>query len=577
MRAAGLLCVLVLAKLCMAAGQPVPASAWAPVAYLWQDLLVAVLFAGFDALVRRPWAGWAAYGLVVAYAAVNVPVARVLGTPLTAPMLRATRGTLADSVAHHATPANVGLLLLVLAGAAAFPLLLRRVRGRHLIWGAVAAAPVILLGPFATARVDTGGLHRNALVAAVATQFPHIGADDAAEPLPVPDAPSDLGPDPGLARLRGAAAGRHVVFVLLESAAAQYLRPYGAAEDPMPNVTALAAHGVLFERAYAVYPESIRGLFAVLCSRYPAMDSRPELYERVTTPSLAAVLRGQGYHTALFHSGRFRYLGMQSVVRGRGFQVLEDAGQIGGDRESSFGIDEPSAVRRMLGWIDGLPRGDRFLATYVPIAGHHPYETPEPGPFPEQRAIDRYRNALHYADAAVGQLVDGLRARGLERQTVVVLVGDHGQAFGQHQGNFGHTFRIYEENVRVPLVISAPGAVPGPMRVPGLASHIDITPTVLDLLGLAPDAGHQGLSLLRGRRSRVYFFADASLGLVGLRDGRWKYIHETDSGRSRLFDLDADPAELTNLADSQPDVADRYKREAVGWARAQRGLIIAGR
>jgi arylsulfatase A-like enzyme len=75
----------------------------------------------------------------------------------------------------------------------------------------------------------------------------------------------------------------------------------------------------------------------------------------------------------------------------------------------------------------------------------------------------------------------------------------------------------------------------------------------------------------------VYFFADASLGLLGLRDGNRKYIYETDSGRSRLFDLDADPAELTNLADSQPDLADRYEREVVGWARAQRRLIIAGR
>jgi arylsulfatase A-like enzyme len=345
----------------------------------------------------------------------------------------------------------------------------------------------------------------------------------------------------------------------------------------MPNVTALAEQGVLFERAYAVYPESIRGLFAVLCSRFPGMDTRPEQYERVTTQSLAAMLRGRGYHTALFHSGRFRYLCMNAVVRGRGFQILEDAGQIGGDRDSSFGIDEPSTVRRLLGWIDGLPRGEQFFAAYVPIAGHHPYETPEPGPFPERGDIDRYRNALHYADAAVGQLVRGLRERGLEGETVVVLVGDHGQAFGQHQGNFGHTLRIYEENVRVPLVVWAPGAVPGPVRVPGPASHLDITPTVLDLVGLDPDPGHQGQSLLRGGREKVYFFADASLGLLGLRDGRWKYIHETDSDRSRLFDLDADPGEQTNLADSQPGLMDGYRREALGWARVQRGLIIAGR
>ena len=72
---------------------------------------------------------------------------------------------------------------------------------------------------------------------------------------------------------------------------------------------------------------------------------------------------------------------------------------------------------------------------------------------------------------------------------------------------------------------------------------------------MASDAGHQGVSLLRGGRSKVYFFADASLGLLGLRDGRWKYIHETDSDRQRLFDLDADPGESTNLADAYAGLA----------------------
>src|SRR5262249_60248580 len=135
---------------------------------------VSVWCAGSAAVAGRAWAGWAAYGLIVGYIAVNVPVARVLGTPLTAPMLRATRGTLADSVAHHATALNVGLLLLVLAGAAAFPPLFRLARGRHLVWGAVAAAPVLLLGPYATARVDTGGLHRTARVALVGTPGPPL-------------------------------------------------------------------------------------------------------------------------------------------------------------------------------------------------------------------------------------------------------------------------------------------------------------------------------------------------------------------------------------------------------------------
>ena len=130
---------------------------------------------------------------------------------------------------------------------------------------------------------------------------------------------------------RGAAAGRNVVLIVLESAGAEYLRPYGASHDPMPNLSDLAGAALVFEDAYAVYPESIKALFSVLCSRYPAMDTETESYARITTPSLATLLKAAGYRTALFHSGRFMYLGMKAVVENRGFEVLEDAGAIGGN------------------------------------------------------------------------------------------------------------------------------------------------------------------------------------------------------------------------------------------------------
>ncbi len=94
------------------------------------------------------------------------------------------------------------------------------------------------------------------------------------------------------------------------------------------------------------------------------------------------VLAEAGYRTAMFHSGRFGYLGMEAIIHNRGYQTLEDAGDIGGNHESSFGVDEPATVARMLAWIDALPSRQRFFLTYLPIAGHHPYETPERGPFP---------------------------------------------------------------------------------------------------------------------------------------------------------------------------------------------------
>ena len=89
-----------------------------------------------------------------------------------------------------------------------------------------------------------------------------------------------------------------------------------------------------------------------MCSAYPAFQSEPEWSEKTGCRSVASVLAGAGYRTALFHSGRFAYLGMESIIRSRGFDTLEDAGDIAGNHNSSFGVDEPATVARMLAWID---------------------------------------------------------------------------------------------------------------------------------------------------------------------------------------------------------------------------------
>jgi arylsulfatase A-like enzyme len=311
----------------------------------------------------------------------------------------------------------------------------------------------------------------------------------------------------------------------------------------------------------------------VQCSLHPALDTLSETYGRDLGPALATVLRGRGYHTGLFHSGRFMYLGMDAAVRNRGYDTLEDAGAIGGDHDSSFGIDEPSAVRRILRWIDERPAGQPFLVSYLPIAGHHPYLTPAPGPFPGDADIDHYRNALHYADAALGQLLEGLRARGLDRETLFVIMGDHGEAFGQHDGNYGHTQFLYEENVHVPYLIAAPGLTREPVRVGRVASLLDTAPTVLDLLGVPPPDGYQGRSLLDGQTRMALFCTDYSLGFLGLRDGRWKLIHELESGRSRLYDLEDDPEEQRDVAALYPERAAVYREHLLRWAAAQKYRI----
>jgi phosphoglycerol transferase MdoB-like AlkP superfamily enzyme len=400
-------------------------------------------------------------------------------------------------------------------------------------------------------------------------------ADWRTSPLADPHPERARGED--LTRFKDAAKGRNVVMILLESAGAQYLKPYGAAEDPMPNLTALSQKAILFENANAVYPESIKGLFSVLCSRYPAFDTKAETHARVNTPSIATKLAKVGYRTALFHSGRFGYLGMDAIVNGRGFQTLEDAGHIGGNFNSSFGVEDKATVRRMLQWIDSAPQTERFFITYLPVAGHHPYDAPEPGPFPAHDETGRYRNALHYGDSALGEFLEGLKARGLFGETLFVIFGDHSEAFGQHEGNYGHTLFIYEENVRVPFLIVAPGLVRETIRVPRVASLIDSTPTILDLLGLPASPEFQGTSLLEARACMALFYTDYSLGLLGLRDGNWKLIYELESGRAKLFDPSRDPGESRNLAADQPERVRAYQEHVKKWVAAQRSQILRPR
>lgn len=559
MRAICLLAVLVIAHILSLAGRPVPLSAWTPIAYLWQDVLVALVFAGIDKLVRLKPLSWTLYAAIVFYAAVNVPVALTLSSPLTWAMIRAARGPLSDSILHELTFTNAAAAALVITCGIVFPFLLKlRPRAAWI----VPALAIVAAGPTTVSKIDTMGMHRNAITALWPLKLRHVSAHT--ETGDWRTSPFDAVSGEYLSNYRGAAAGRNVVLIILESTGARYLRPYGAPEDPMPNLTALASRSIVFENAYAVYPESIKGLYSTLCSRYPAFETPPETYAQAACPSIAEQLANLGYHTALFHSGRFMYLGMQSVIEHRGFQVLEDAGAISGNINSSFGVDEPSTVRRMLSWIDSAPKNEPFFLTYLPIAGHHPYAAPEGGPF-----ADDYLNALHYGDKALGELFQGLRARGLDEKTLFVIFGDHGEAFGQHQGNFGHTLFIYDENVRVPYLISAPGLIRNQIRVDRVASLIDTSPTILDLLGLSFPQQIQGSSLLDSTPRMALFFTDYSLGWLGLRDSCWKYLYETNSSRSKLYEVCKDPAESVDISSRESKRGQLYRSTLERWIAAQ--------
>src|SRR5580704_7473813 len=177
MRSASLLLVFVLAKLVIVWGHAAPVTGWSLLAYVWQDVMVALVFGAFDIALQRIRGAtrivWAIYWAIAIYAAINIPVGRVVSTPLTRPMLRAARGPLADSLLIYLTATNILLLVSVMVLAAGLPWLLRgvlrcepRKAARLTLIVGIAGR---LLGPTVYSRTDTRGMDRNVLTSLFGT------------------------------------------------------------------------------------------------------------------------------------------------------------------------------------------------------------------------------------------------------------------------------------------------------------------------------------------------------------------------------------------------------------------------
>jgi arylsulfatase A-like enzyme len=526
---------------------------------LWQDALIAIAVALISRL-SKPLA-WTLYSIASIHFAISMPLMRLMATPLTAPLLRAGSGTLADSMTHCLDALNLSLLGGTLLLAGILPFLLGRFPLHFKPRLVFTIAIGILAGFCLTSSSDLQGLHRNSLFALVRSfntqSVISVSAKHNSTPSP----------------LHGQLAGANVLLIALESTGAKHLSTYGAATDPMPFLSQLAREGVVFENAYAAYPESIKGLFTILFSRQPQFGFNPENLAKKSMPSLASRLAESGYETALFHSGRFMYLGMDNVIAAARFSQASDAGEIGGNHNSSFGVDDFSSVDYLLHWLDHRNRSQPFFIHYLPIAGHHPYEVPIDGPFSGSDDVSRYLNARHYSDLALKRLVHGLEERDLLRNTLVIVYGDHGEAFDEHPGNYGHTLYLYEENLRVPLIFwSASGLKPH--RVARVTSLVDLAPTICDVLGLDIAPTFEGASAFSPGDQPAIFLTEYSMHLRGIRAGRWKFIFEQDTGYARLYDLNIDPSERTNLARAHPEIVRDLRRRFFDWSDPARPPTI---
>lgn len=375
----------------------------------------------------------------------------------------------------------------------------------------------------------------------------------------VADAPHEGLPTPNIPR-----GVRNVIFIVLESVSTRYMSLYGSKYDTTPSLIRESRNALVFNRFYAPSATSGSSLFSTVLFRHQAPSWREWMWDWPRAPgtSLAQVLRSAGRRTAFISSCNLSYCNGLKFLAGRGFDVVWHWTDHGRDDGTEWwGIDDAVMIDSTLKWIDQDPSRPFYVMCWNQQT-HHPFDPVKgmeqtdffAGIDVKDRLWDwwdlnRFLNALRHNDKHIGRLLDELRRRGLADDTLVVIVGDHGEAFGEPHDTYGHSGKVYEEDVRVPCIFWNPRLFAGGSRNDAPGRLIDIGPTILDLLDMPSPGDWQGRSLFGPHRPRrLHFWGSREHYLLGVLEGHMKYIWNVTDDVEELYDLSADPDEQRNIA-----------------------------
>lgn len=355
--------------------------------------------------------------------------------------------------------------------------------------------------------------------------------------------------------LRPAPSDVNVVLITLDTTRADRLGCYGYSGVKTPNIDRLAREGVLFEQATATVPltfPSHSSMFTGLNPPRHGVHDNGGFFLDSSKVTLAERLKEAGLHTGAFVGA---WVLDSKWGLAQGFDEYDDRFDLSTFKVVSLGTvqrDGNDVMDRALRWMTGAEAKGRFFAWIHLYDPHTPYEPPEP--YASQYKNQPYVGEIAKTDAIVGRLIGHLETRNLLRNTVIVLTADHGESLGDH-GESTHSYFIYDATTRVPLIIRTPWGLTG--RSNAQAAGADLFPTVLDLVGAAPQPDIDGHSLARAlvdesadlrhvAYSETYYtrFHYGWSELRSLRDGRFKFI---EAPTPELYDLHQDPGETNNI------------------------------
>ncbi|MXX74150.1 MAG: sulfatase-like hydrolase/transferase [Holophagales bacterium] len=361
-----------------------------------------------------------------------------------------------------------------------------------------------------------------------------------------------------------------LLLITLDTTRADRIGAYGFADIETPHMDRLAAEGVLFEQAEAVAPLTLPAHSSIFTGQFPpahGVRDNGAFYLGDEHVVLAEILRDEGWRTGGF-VGAFVLDAKWGIAQGFD-HYFDDFDLSDTVRLALNEIERPAGevTDAALTWLDEAPEA-RFFSWVHFYDPHSPYEPPEP-------FAGRYRNRpyigeIAYVDSQVGRLLDWLDQNGRADDTVVIVIGDHGESLGEH-GESGHGFFVYEGATRVPFILRAPYDTMRGRRIGDVVRAVDVSPTVLDLLAVDAgqaerDSSFEGASIVRlltgASGPRLPAYAEAVYpryhygwsDLAALRVENMKYVA---APRPELYDLAVDPDERNNLYAARPDEADR--------------------
>ena len=370
-----------------------------------------------------------------------------------------------------------------------------------------------------------------------------------------------------LSIVHDAAHPKNVFVLVLESTRFDATSVYVPRLGNTPRLEELAQHGAVVQRAYVDMPHTSKALVSVLCGYSPRWSVQVAEAEPggITRPCLPHVLGKLGYRRVFFQAATGNYEGRHQFALNAGFEDVftrESYDETGFEETNYLSVEDKVMVKPISAWLKAH-KSEPFLLTVLTCITHHSYGLPTNFPvrqFPRQPAnlggrmprpftdYNRYLNTVNYADQFMGQLLDALKAEQLLDDTLVVVVGDHGQGFLEH-GQKAHNTVIWDEGLHVPLVLHNTKLFPEPRSVEGVRRQVDIAPTILTALG-----AHFSPSMFDGRdllsapeHEHAYSSCWYDKRCSAETGSTYRIIDHYDNQPMEVFNLTDDPFERRNL------------------------------